>query len=540
MTVNGAQPAAPESRPNKRKRGGPSGALLSTGLISMAIIVPFAIVRAIAFMQVEQAIGIVAIVAAIAAVLMPSHDRPVNMRFFMAMLAIYIGAYVIWPPYVALTLPVLPFITPARVLLLLLLAGWIFTTATARSVHTRLWERLDRSKPLWIAILVIIAFRILAIPYSADPALATKSLLDQCLSLFLPLIVALTLIESERDIALIGRVLIIAALAISLTVIYEAITKHNLFVDHLSKLVSYKARWLDLILTPTLRSNGKFRTQGPFTVPLSLAEFFTLVIPFLFYAFDKAKNLFARMGFVALMALFEFGIISTDSRTAMVTSVCLFGFYAVFRGAIYLRAHPKGDLKPLMFLFVAFIAMCIPVVLVFMLNKLGLGETLAAHGTRGAQLALGIPKVLKQPIIGYGSGMAGYVLDYKADGVHLTIDNYYLSVALDAGIPALLAQWVLQGWLLWTSLNGALRSSDIGRGRVYLTFFLYFVSFTLLRSTLSQTDNLSLSYIMMGVFAAFHTIASSAAKAENALAAEIAPVKRRRSRAWRLARPLST
>jgi hypothetical protein len=458
----------------------------------------------------------------------------------MVTLAIYLGAYVIWPPYVAVSLPVLPFITPARALLMLLIAGWIFTAATARSIHERLWERLNRSKPLWIAILVIIVFRGLAIPYSIDPALATKSFLDQCISLFLPLVVALTLIESERDISLIGRVLLVAAVAIGLTVVYEAATKHNLFVDHLSKLVSYKAHWLDQILTPTLRANGKFRTQGPFTVPLSLAEFFTLVIPFLFYAFDKSKNAAVRFGLILIAALFEFGIVSTDSRTAIVTSVCLCGFYAVFRGAIFLRAHPRADLKPLMLLFVAFIALCVPVVLVAMLDKLGLGQTLAAHGTRGAQFVLGIPKVLKQPIIGYGSGMAGYVLGYKADGVHLTIDNYYLSVALDAGLPALLAQFALQGWLLWTSLNGALRSKDVAHGRVYLTFFLYFVSFTLLRTTLSQADNLSLSYIMMGVFAAYHAIASKAKKEEAAATGvEMKVSKRRRSRAWRVMRPAS-
>ncbi|MFZ1991409.1 MAG: O-antigen ligase family protein [Alphaproteobacteria bacterium] len=510
-------------------------------LIGTAIVVPLGIVRGIAAMHVEQAFGIVAIVAAITVVLMPAHKRPVNTRAFVIALAIFLGAYVVWPPYVAVTLPFMPFITPARALLMLLLVGWIFTVAPANKIHERLWERLGRAKPLWIAILVIIAFRALAIPGAMYPDIAAKSLLDQCMSLFLPLIVAVSLIESERDVDLIGRVLLVAAIFIGLTVVYEAIAKHNFFVEHLAKLVHYEAHWLDMILTPSVRNDGRFRTQGPFTVPLSLAEFFTLVIPFLFYAFDKAKNPAVRFGLILIAALFEFGIISTDSRTAMVTSVCLYGFYAAFRGVIFLRAHPKAELKPLMMLFVAFIALSIPVVLIAMLDRLGLGHTLGAHGTRGAQLALGIPKILKQPIIGYGSGIAGYVLGYRGDGVHLTIDNYYLQVALDAGVPALLAQFVLQGWLLWVSLGGALRSKDVARARVYLTFFLFFVSFTLVRTTLSQADNLSLSYIMMGVFAAYHAIASKAEKEEMAAASVEAEVsKRRRSRAWRVMRPAST
>jgi len=525
----------------KPRRGRAASILLLAALICTAIIVPLGIVRGIAAMHVEQAFGIVAIVAAIAVLLMPARKRAVRTRGFVVMLAIYIGAYVMWPPYVAVTLPFMPFITPARVLLMLLLIGWIFIVATANSIHERILERLGRARTLWISILVIIIFRALATPYSMDPDIAAKSLLDQCMSLFLPLIVAVSLIESERDIDLIGRVLLAAGVLIGLTVVYEAITRHNIFVEHLAKLVRYRAHWLDMILTPSVRDDGRFRTQGPFTVPLSLAEFFTLVIPFLFYFFDKAKNPAVRLGLVLIAALFEFGIISTDSRTAMVTSVCLYGAYAAFRGMIFLRAHPKAELKPLMTLFVAFVALCVPLVLIVMLDRLGLGQTLAAHGTRGAQLALGIPKILKQPIIGYGSGIAGYALGYRADGVHLTIDNYYLSVVLDAGLPALFAQFVLQAWLLWVSLSGALRSRDVPRARVYLTFFLFFVSFTLLRTTLSQADNLSLSYIMMGVFAAYHTIAVRAEKEEAALAGVDTPAgKPRRSRAWRVMRPAST
>ncbi len=517
------------------------GALIMAALIGTAILVPLGIARAIAAMQPEQAFGIVALVAAVVAVLMPAREREINTRPFLYMLVAFFAAYVVWPPYVAITLPALPFITPGRALLFALLVGWIFTAATARSIHRRLFERLSLAKTLWISILILIVFEGLAIPYSPEPAMAAKAFLDQGLSLFLPLVVAVTLIDSERDIDLIARVLLIAAVFIGLTVVYEAFTRHNIFVTYLSKLVSYRAPWLDEILRPSVRMNGTFRTQGPFTVPLSQAEFFTLLIPFALNAFDSAKNGFARLGAVLMAALFEFAIISADSRTAMVTSVFLIGLYAILRGAMFLRANPKADLKPLMMLFVAFVVLCVPVALVVMLIKLGLGETLGEHGTRGAQLALGIPKILIRPFIGYGPDLGGLVLGYRPDGVNLTIDNYYLSIALDAGLPALLAFIVLLSWMMITALIGALRA-PIERGRIYLLFLLYFIGFALVRTTLSQSDNLSLSYIMMGVFAAYHGIASRAAKQEAAEAGlgDAGGGKRRRSRAWRVARPLGS
>lgn len=525
-------------RPFSKTDRRPQGALIVAALIGTAILVPLAIARAIALMQPEQAFGIVAVVAAVLVVLMPAREREVSTRAFLYMLAAFLAAYAIWPPYVAISLPFLPFITPARVLLMVLLAGWIFIAGTARGVHRRLFERLGFAKTLWIALLVLIVFLGLAIPYSPEPAVAVKAFLDQCISLFLPLIVAVTLIESERDIDLIARVLLVTAVLIGLTVVYEAFTRHNIFVTYLSKLVSYRADWLDQILKPAMRMNGKFRTQGPFTVPLSQAEFFTLLMPFALYAFDKAKNGFVRFGVLLIAALFEFAIIAADSRTAMVTSVLLIGLFAILRGAMYLRAHPKADLGPLVTLLLSFVALCVPVALIAMLVKLGLGETLGEHGTRGAQLVLGIPKVLGRPFIGYGPGIGGLVLGYRPDGVNLTIDNYYLGIVLDGGLPAFFAFVTLLGWLIITAIRGALRS-PIERGRIYLMFLLYFIAFALVRTTLSQSDNLSLSYIMMGVFAAYHGIASKAAQQE-AVEAGLGDTggKKRRSRAWRVARPL--
>ena len=69
-------------------------------------------------------------------------------------------------------------------------------------------------------------------------------------------------------------------------------------------------------------------------------------------------------------------------------------------------------------------------------EKLISGRTAKEAGSssiRLLQMELGIPLIVDRPIIGYGPGEAAEVLGLKAK----TIDNYYLSLAIESGLPEL-------------------------------------------------------------------------------------------------------
>ena len=62
----------------------------------------------------------------------------------------------------------------------------------------------------------------------------------------------------------------------------------------------------------------------------------------------------------------------------------------------------------------------------------------SSTNTRVLMLIRGLPLVADRPFAGYGPGLSGYVLGFANARGEITIDNYYLSLALDSGIPTLL------------------------------------------------------------------------------------------------------
>ena len=67
---------------------------------------------------------------------------------------------------------------------------------------------------------------------------------------------------------------------------------------------------------------------------------------------------------------------------------------------------------------------------------LGGGEAAGSNQARQDQLHVGLPKILAMPL-GHGLGEAGNALGAVTNDF-ITIDNYYLTVGLDLGIPGIL------------------------------------------------------------------------------------------------------
>ena len=105
---------------------------------------------------------------------------------------------------------------------------------------------------------------------------------------------------------------------------------------------------------------------------------------------------------------------------------------------------------------------------------------------------------MKRPVGGYGTGRATRILGYW--GRSLTLDNYYLTLALDFGFP---------GPIIFASLMGALAFGSYTRSRAgppkdqlfYVGFLAAIVAFATTRTIVSMTGNMSFIYILFGAFA---------------------------------------
>jgi hypothetical protein len=511
-----------------RKRG-PERGLALAALVFAAVVAPFVLARSIIFLQPAQGIGLLALFALAVLMALPLNERAIKTRVMLWALASYMALDILWADYVALELPFFPFITPVRILLLLLVGIWLFFAATSRDIHGRLWLSMREVPLLTAAVVACVIFDGLSIIFSLDPGLSSKSFFNHLLTYTIPFFMAATLVRSRRDIDILVGTLVLCAGVVGLIVVAETIIHRNLYAITFSKWINHETIWLKDIFVGEVR-RGKYRAFGPFDIHLSLADYFVLCLPFVYYCFEQAKRAWAKLLLAGIALLSFYGIYATDSRTAMLASLLITGIYAAVK-CLQFQARSQGSLlRPLVALLMVGTILATPIVVAIGFSNMGWEDAFGAGGTRSVQLKLGLPKVAKRPITGYGAGLAGYVLNYRADGVNLTIDNYYLSVALDCGILAALAFALLPATMMFIAFRRALaRSRD---GPLFLAFALSALAFAIVRSTLSQYENINLFYILLGTFVALLLMVKeeSAPAAEQAVAEKSVrnPPRRRR------------
>jgi O-antigen ligase len=371
--------------------------------------------------------------------------------------------------------------------------------ATSRPVHERLWKSLKTIPLMSLALLTMLVFEAVSIFFSVDPSGSQKNYSYQLFAYVVPFLIAAGFVRARRDVEILVYTLVFCTGIVGLITFAETIAHRNLYGGFFGKWLNYDAAWLKGVWFGDWRS-GKYRAFGPFMVHLSLAEFFILAMPFVLYCLEIAKRGWMKLFFWATLALSMYGVYATDSRTSLIAALCILAAYVTFKGFQFISEKKESRLRPLAALAILGLVVAAPAGIGLVFAKIGWENAFGEGGTRSTQLAIGVPKVKHSPLIGYGVGNAGLVLDYRPDGYTATIDNYYLSLALDSGLPAMLAFTFLPFSMVYIGFRRAMRKTR--DSPLFLAFALSALGFALVRVTLSQYENLNFFHILMGAFVA--------------------------------------
>lgn len=430
------------------------------------------------------------------------------------MLAAYIAADVLWPSYVAIILPGLPYITPSRIILTLLAIGWIGAIARSPSVVETLSHRLRALRWIAIPLVAIIALKLLAIPFSPYRALAIKCLANQSITWYLPFLLTASLLRSRDDLLRGARVFVVAASIVGVLVVWERVTHTNPYVATLGQLVTANERWIPSTFTREFRRGG-YRAFGPYTACLSLAELMTVCLPFALYWYEYARSRYARGALAASVLLMLFGTFAADSRTGMLTSGFILSLYLLIRVGRLAARDPRPARRRLIMTGVVLCVVAMVATGLYAMRQLDWEDAFGANGSRTRQLQLARPLLRDRPLIGYGpgNGVAALMLQYRPNGFDLTIDSYYLTAALETGFPGLIVLLILLGAFVCLAYKRAFE--DRPDASLYLALALFGTAFALVRTTLSQDQNMNLFYIVLGAFVALNAMPEPAAPAAS-------------------------
>jgi hypothetical protein len=417
----------------------------------------------------------------------------------------YMFSLIIWPNYLCLAYPGLPWITVNRLFTFPLALVVLITLSTRRSIRLYFKDLADRNKLVSFCLIGFVLIQLLTIPMSNAWVASINRVVELSLNNTLLLLAAIWVFRQERFAkAFIGICLFFAFYQISIGVA-ERIQGAVLWAPYVPDLLKGDPELVDKILRGTVRVGSTLhRSQGTFTTALSYAEFLALTVPFTLAATFYSRRLFVKVIAAACFIGSWVAIYYSESRLGFVggfAGMALMLLLAAVR--LYRDKTINSMLQPVAFLAGPLIGMSV-ILLSFVSGRVrtivwGAQHTVGSDQSREFQYHVGMQKLLQWPF-GYGSGQAATQIGQANPDGSLNIDTYYMMIALDFGVLGFLLYYGMFAWaIVRAAWFGCQAPSADYRGNLCIAACSSLLVFMVTKSVLSQEDTHPFVFIILGL-----------------------------------------
>jgi O-antigen ligase len=405
----------------------------------------------------------------------------------------------VWPVYIFVKLGPTPILTPPRLVLYAVSAMWLYDMAVSRYRRAQFSFAVRRSRFITWSVFGLFGLGLISLPLAEGRALAVPEFFRQTMIWLLPFCAVLTYCRRAREFERLVKAFVLGGVIVAVIAIVEALTQ-QLMAIVLSPLIQGDAVWLQNVQLQKIR-DGFFRAQASHTHPLSLGEHMAFVAPFALALAARAKDSRVRWLWGAAFALILLGAFATNSRGAALGMTIALGFMAAIFTVRFFRRPRAARFRPVIGLATALMLLASPVIAVGTYAMIsGKGGVSASNSTQSRldQMEQAWPKILKRPVLGYGAGRSSRILGFW--GQTLTIDNYYLTLALDFGFPGPLAFIAMLAAFGITALKRA-AAAPPAMTTIYLACAASASATLISRTITSQTGNLAMIFVLIAAFA---------------------------------------
>lgn len=410
-----------------------------------------------------------------------------------------------WPNYLAIALPGLPWVTLLRLTGIPMALLLLTCASVSKDFRTQLMETANAIPLIWRFLVVFVIIQFVTIAFSKNiPFSIQKFIVFQTNWTAIFVVSCYAFLKRGRIEFYVLTIVLLAAFVSGIG-LWELHLRRLPWLGHIPSFLKIDDAE-SLLASSIRRATGMYRVKSTSTTPLGLAEFLALAAPFALHLMVGRYNLFIRAIGAASVLLFTYVIKLTDARLGM-AGLFVGGLTYLLGWSVARWLKEKGSLikAAIVFAYPAFF--CMAVAATFFVGKLrksiwGTGATKASNNARQAQIDRGIPIVLEQPW-GHGPGQGGRALGYYSFSF-LTIDNYYLAIALEYGIIGFILYY---GMILLAIWNGgkyyALHSDLRDREQaLLLPITASLCTFFVIKAVFSNQDNHPLMFMMMGMVVA--------------------------------------
>lgn len=444
----------------------------------------------------------VALVAIIVVILLPesgvAFERQITGLFFG-----FFFALSVWPDYLAFEFGELPWITAVRLIAIPLCLLFLVSLSQSKAYRTSLRERLNAAPWVWKLLLVYFLIAFVTLGVSSKPVESVNKFIIAIYAWGAMFLGAVQVFASPRRVRQFALLLWAGLLITCFVGLWEYRIGRVPWAGHIPSFLKIEDEVVARVLSGAARAAiGEHRVQAKFTTPLGLAEFLALVTPFVLHFVVYGRNIIERAGALLTLPLILFVIEKTDSRLGVIGFLLAVFGYLFFGTIRYWRKNPQSFFAPL-------VVAAYPVMMVLLLiasftvtrlrNMIwGGGAYQASNDAREAQISQGLDILMRQPF-GHGIGRAAETLGYANAVGTVTIDNYYLSIALEAGVVGFIAYY---GAFVAAFVIGArhfTRSGDQEETSWLLPALLSLGVYVVVKSVLSQQENHPLAFAVLGM-----------------------------------------
>lgn len=451
-------------------------------------------------------------------------ERVAPTRLMRFLFTGFMIALCLWPRYLAVSLPGLPWITPTRLFGIPLALCLLISLSISGRFRRQLVAVLGATPIVWKALAVFTAMQFLTLPLSKSPASTLNRAIMQQVDWTTIFIFSVYMFSRPGRIS--RYIALLASMVVPIFIVaqLEYNQQHLLWMEYVPSFLAIE----DIDLSPVFRlGTGEYRAKGVFGTALGLAQFMSIFTPFCIHYLHTSKRIHVKIISACLISMMYLGIEYSGSRlglVGMLWSVLLYVFMHVF---IRWKTFRHDLLAPA--LFYSYPAFFIVVMTAsFTINSVhdsiwGGGAQAGSNQARINQIGMALPSIAKNPI-GYGAGGSGDAMGYAA-GRFVTIDNYLITVALEYGVIGLGAY--LCAFIAATSycFRAAVRHQWSKEPEAFylIPLGVAISAFLVIKLVFSQNDNDPLLYALTGMAVAL--VARVNRAASRPTAPDLAPLE---------------
>jgi hypothetical protein len=434
--------------------------------------------------------------------------RALEWLFFATLISL-----VVWPNYLAIAVPGLPWITLLRSTSFPLVLILLICISTSRDFRSELTRSLKHLPAIPTLLAAFVAIQFVSIGLSKDISTSIQKFIVAQTSWTAMFFAGAFIFLHPGRIGRWAMVLWTTGVLVSLISIWEFQIGHLPWVGHIPTFLKINDEAVQAILSTKMRAGTtRYRTQATFSTPLGLAEYIAIVLPFVLHFATARFTWKIRLAAILSVPLLLYGSYLTDAKLGTVGALIGILLY-VFGAALQSWRRNKHSLIAASILFsypAAFCAAISGILFIHRFKILIFGDGSHANSTaaRAEQYALGLQKFLAWPF-GYGIGMGGETLGFGRDiAGFMTIDTYYLSVVLEYGIAGFIVYYGMFAIAIYEAGRRGFSNSSKNPDRGFLLpITVSLVAFIVIKSVFSQQDNHPIVFMMLGA-----TTALSAAR----------------------------